>query len=365
MIFAHLSGLAASMTVAIAAILPLPFSAVAQTPDVSEPATDAQGSEAEPGDEGLQPLSPNTQGLLSLEGGQNLMTEANQAIEAGDYTLAIRRLKTARQVFNQLSNFYQDLAGIFAGLDNRIALSHRANARNTAQLRDQATFQLALVHKAQRETSLAIPLLIQVIRSQNPTRDLGQRAFSQLPSGLLPPATQPIDGSETADNPQVAQPVAIEGVETVQPIEAEDPGILSVPGGEKLMAEAEQAVSAQNYPLAIQRLKEARQVFNQLSNFQQQLARIFTGVDNDKAGFYRTSALDTAQMRDQATYQLALVHRAERKPELSVPLLVQVVRSQQPTRDLGKKAYQQLFELGFVDTPYPLPRGTGQSVSSR
>jgi hypothetical protein len=48
-----------------------------------------------------------------------------------------------------------------------------------------------------------------------------------------------------------------------------------------------------------------------------------------------------------------LVHRAENKPELSVPLLVQIVRSQNPTRDLGKRAYQQLFELGFVDSPFP------------
>jgi hypothetical protein len=58
-------------------------------------------------------------------------------------------------------------------------------------------------------------------------------------------------------------------------------------------------------------------------------------------------------MRDDATYQLALVHRAQNQPELAVPLLVQIVNSQNPTRDLGKKAYQQLFELGFVDAPYP------------
>lgn len=42
-------------------------------------------------------------------------------------------------------------------------------------------------------------------------------------------------------------------------------------------------------------------------------------------------------MRDEATYQLALVHRAQNKPELAVPLLIQIVKSQNPTRDLGKK----------------------------
>ena len=53
-------------------------------------------------------------------------------------------------------------------------------------------------------------------------------------------------------------------------------------------------------------------------------------------------------MRDSATYQLALVHRAQDQPELAVPLLVQIIRSQNPTTDLGKKSYQQLYELGFV-----------------
>ena len=57
-------------------------------------------------------------------------------------------------------------------------------------------------------------------------------------------------------------------------------------------------------------------------------------------------------MRDSATYQLALVHRAKNQPELAVPLLIQIIRSQNPTTDLGKKSYQQLYELGFVDVPF-------------
>jgi thioredoxin-like negative regulator of GroEL len=69
-------------------------------------------------------------------------------------------------------------------------------------------------------------------------------------------------------------------------------------------------------------------------------------------------------MRDEATYQLALVHRAQNQPELAVPLLIQILRSQSPTRDLGKKAYQQLFELGFVDSPYPKPRDSQPTSSA-
>jgi thioredoxin-like negative regulator of GroEL len=121
------------------------------------------------------------------------------------------------------------------------------------------------------------------------------------------------------------------------------------------MAEATQAVNAQNYPLATKKLQDARQVFNQLSNFYQQLSASFSGIDNRVFEAHRKKALETAEMRDEATYQLALVHRAQNQPELAVPLLIQIIRSQNPTRELGKKAYQQLFELGFVDAPYPKP----------
>jgi hypothetical protein len=40
------------------------------------------------------------------------------------------------------------------------------------------------------------------------------------------------------------------------------------------------------------------------------------------------------------------------EPEKAVPLLMEVLRSQQPTRDLGQQAYQQLYEMGFVEAPY-------------
>ncbi len=142
---------------------------------------------------------------------------------------------------------------------------------------------------------------------------------------------------------------------------AETSSLLSIKGGQRLMSEASSAVSSQNYPLASNKLKEARIVFNQLSNSYQQLFSSFSGIDNRVADTLRKKALETAQMRDEATYQLALVHRAQNQPELALPLLVQIIKSQNPTRALGKKAYQQLFELGFVDSPFPRPKSTNSS----
>lgn len=130
-------------------------------------------------------------------------------------------------------------------------------------------------------------------------------------------------------------------------------GLFSIEAAKRMMTDAESAVAAQNYDLASKKLQDARQVSNQLSNFYQALAGSFLGVDNRASDSLRRKALDTAQIRDQSTYQLALVYRAQSKTELAIPLLIEIIRSQNPSRELGQKAYQQLFELGFVDVAYP------------
>ena len=128
--------------------------------------------------------------------------------------------------------------------------------------------------------------------------------------------------------------------------------LLSLQGGEKLMNDASNAINQENYDLAVAKLRQARKVFNQLSNFHLQLANSFSGIDTQVYDAQRNGALKTGQLRDSATYQLALVHRAQDQPELAVPLLIQIIRSQNPTTDLGKKSYQQLYELGFVNVPF-------------
>lgn len=127
---------------------------------------------------------------------------------------------------------------------------------------------------------------------------------------------------------------------------------LSIASGQQLMTEASAAIAEQNYDLAEEKLKQARESFNQLSTYYQELAQMFVGVDTQINRSNRDKALETAQLRDQASYQLALVYRSQDQSNEAVPLLMEILRSQQPTRELGQRAYQQLFELGFVDEPY-------------
>lgn len=130
---------------------------------------------------------------------------------------------------------------------------------------------------------------------------------------------------------------------------------IGIASGQALMAEAEGAIAQQDYNLASERLVAARKALNDVSTYYQNLSGVFTGVDSRVNDGLRSLALESAQVRDQASYQLAVVYRAQNRPDLAVPLLVEVVQSQQPTRPLGQQAYQQLYELGFVEVPYNSP----------
>ncbi|NJL84033.1 MAG: hypothetical protein HC890_15910 [Chloroflexaceae bacterium] len=161
---------------------------------------------------------------------------------------------------------------------------------------------------------------------------------SQVPA----PAPAPAPNGEVEDvtDPNIVRPLS------------QSDSLLSLQGGQRLLTEAEQAIEAEQYVIAAEKLQKARQIFNQLTNFYLQLANSFSGIENRIFEAQRRNAAQTGQMRDEATYNLALVHRAQNQAELSVPLLIQVIRSQNPTSELGRKAYQQLYEIGFVDAPY-------------
>lgn len=323
--------------------------------NITAPRALAQGVEADVSN--LRSLAQDSS-ILNIQTGQKLAKEGTDAYNAGNYAVAVQKLQEARQVFNQLSNFHQELVGSFAGLDSRIAASARDRALKSAQARDESTYDLARAHRAQKQADLAVPLLIQVLKSQQPGRPMGQKAYAELLAiGFIdlpfpsPKETNP-QGSKAqnapAAMPQPSPPSAQASTELA---------LLSLRGGNGLMTEAASAVSAGNYPLAQSKLKDARKIFNQISNFYQDLSTVFAGLDTPIANSTRDKAVESAQKRDESTYQLALVHRAQNQPELSVPLLVQVLKSQQATRELGKKAYAQLFELGFADVEYPRKAG--------
>lgn len=176
---------------------------------------------------------------------------------------------------------------------------------------------------------------------------------------IMLPALAQLPQDSPSDNPESESSEQ----DDLRPLAQAD-SLLSFEGAQRLMKEASAAINSENYEQAAEKLQQARRVFNQLSNYYLKLATIFSGIDPKIVESQRSNALKTGQMRDQATYQLALVHRAQNKPELSVPLLIQVIESQNPSSELGKKSYQQLYELGFVDSPISEPEPATPAASN-
>lgn len=195
-------------------------------------------------------------------------------------------------------------------------------------------------------------------RQMSRVSSLSLALFVALLSATAAQAQRASDFSGTG----TGQPAVPANVEVLSPAAGQG-GVFSSESAKRLLAEAQSAVTAQNYGLAASKLQDARQVGNQLSNFYQALAGSFLGVDSRAADSLRRKALETAQIRDQATYQLALVYRAQNKSEQAIPLLIEIIRSQNPSRELGQKSYQQLFELGFVDVPYPRATQAGSPAT--
>ncbi|HEY9878688.1 MAG TPA: hypothetical protein V6D29_09550 [Leptolyngbyaceae cyanobacterium] len=202
-------------------------------------------------------------------------------------------------------------------------------------------------------------------------RFLSHALLSGAALALMPLLQVPVHAQLNDPASQAPPPEQTQELNELRPLNQASSN-LSIASGQKLMDEANAAIANQDYAQAATKLQDARDAFNQMSNFYQELSTMFLGVDTRLNQSNREKALESAQLRDQATYQLALVYRAQNKPDQAVPLLMEILRSQQPTRDLGRRAYQQLFELGFVDEPYgdssaanPAPASSSTTSSPR
>ncbi len=288
---------------------------------------------------------------LGLAAGERLLADAEAAIDSQNYDLAISRLQAARESLNQTSISYQDIAEAFTGIDTEISSGLRGSARDAAQMRDRATLRQALIYRAQGQAELAVPLLVEIIQSQGPTRDLGLDAYRQLFELGFVSRPYRRTGSE---DPSAAV------ADAARPLNQED-SPTGIKAAEILIEEAESAYAAADYATAVERLQTARETLNNSSSYYRSLFTTFTGIDSRVSNEMRQKALEAAELRDEATLQQARAYQAQQQPDLAVPLLVEVLSSQNPTRALGKQAYDQLLEIGFVAQPYVVNEETATS----
>lgn len=293
-------------------------------------------------------LSQATVADLGIAAGESLLAEAEAAIDNQDYDLAILKLQNARESLNQTSTSYQSIGAAFTGINPEISSGLRTSARDAAQMRDRATLRQALIYRANGQASLAVPLLIEIVQSQGPARDLGLDAYRQLFELGFVSRPYRRTGSEEPSS-TVAN--------AVRPLNQADSPI-GIAAAEILIEEGNTAFNNGDYVTAVARLQEARETLNTSSGYYQGLFNTFKGIDTRISDEARQKALESAQLRDEVSLKQARAYSAQQRPTLAIPLLVEVLNSQNPTRDLGKQAYDQLLEIGFVAQPFSVSEET-------
>jgi len=122
-----------------------------------------------------------------------------------------------------------------------------------------------------------------------------------------------------------------------------------------LLARGDAAAASGNLNEARRLYDQARDATRRLLGFYRDLSGSFRGLDARIPREMDNKGRDALETMAKANLRLAAVFRRQNQPEVAVPLLVEVVKVMTPANDDGRKAYQQLVELGFAATPYTAP----------
>ena len=141
--------------------------------------------------------------------------------------------------------------------------------------------------------------------------------------------------------------------------QAEPPKALEVPEGvfniefiESILQQGDAASSSGDLIEARRLFDEARVASKQLLNFYRDLSGAFRGLDARIPREMDTKGREALNLYVDSNVRLAALFRRQSEPEVAVPLLVEVVKTMTPANPKGRQAYQQLLEIGFVQTPY-------------
>lgn len=119
-----------------------------------------------------------------------------------------------------------------------------------------------------------------------------------------------------------------------------------------LIARGDAASAAGNLAEARRFYDQARDASRRLLGFYRDLSGAFRGLDARIPREMDEKSKQSLEYLVQTNMRLAALFRRQGQPEVAVPLLVEVVKVMTPTSEQGRKAYQQLLELGFVATPW-------------
>ena len=146
-----------------------------------------------------------------------------------------------------------------------------------------------------------------------------------------------------------------------QPAAAAPPSAVAfdVAAVRQLLARGDAAAAAGNLSEARRFYDDARDASRRLAGFYRTIAGAFRGLDARIPREMDDKGRQSIELLAEANMRLAALFRRQGQPEVAVPLLVEVLTATTPTSEQGRKAYQQLVEIGFVATPYAAGAAAG------
>ena len=107
-----------------------------------------------------------------------------------------------------------------------------------------------------------------------------------------------------------------------------------------------------SYDKAKDSYDKARNLAKQLSGFYRDLNGSYRGLDVRIPREMEMKGRQSLKIWAESNAKLAKLYKSQNQPEVAVPLLVEIIKLMSASSPEGKSAYNDLFELGFVETEY-------------
>jgi len=127
---------------------------------------------------------------------------------------------------------------------------------------------------------------------------------------------------------------------------------LSISNVEYFIKQGDKYISKGDFDKAKDFYLDARKLAKQLASFYSDLNSSFKGIDARIPNEMQRKGKQTLNILAESNERLATMYIKSEKPEVAVPLLIEIIRILSPSSQQGKEAYERLIKLGFVETKY-------------
>ena len=127
---------------------------------------------------------------------------------------------------------------------------------------------------------------------------------------------------------------------------------LSISNIEYYLKQGDKFIKNGDFDKAKDSYLDARKLAKQLASFYSDLNTAFTGIDARIPTEVQGKGKETLKILAKSNKRLASLYIKNGKPDVAVPLLIETIRIMSPNTTEGKEAYENLIQLGFVETKY-------------